>query len=100
MDKNIEISQLKQMESPVGESVLFKSLCKIGQIAFLGLLALVIFMTINAQIPLFAVTILSAFIGSLIGGIFVAKRLLTIVSHQAKYINHESVKARIVELET
>ena len=100
MDKNIEISQLKQMESPVGESVLFKLLHTTGHIAMSVLLAIVIFITVDAQIPLLLGIVSSAFIGSLIGGIFIAKRLLTIVSHQAKYINRDKVKTRIVELET
>ena len=89
MDKSIELSQLKQMESPIGESLLFKSFRTIATIVLFGLLALVIFMTVNTQIPLFQGIVLAAFIGSLIGGIFIVKQLLAVISHQAKYVAHD-----------
>ena len=100
MNKDIELSQLKQMLAPIGRSPSFKAMSALVEVVLICLAIFVVFMTVNERISIILGLVLAVFIGVLIGGLFIAQQLLCVVAHQTKYLDQDKVKSRITEIET
>lgn len=100
MNKDIELSQLKQMLAPIGRSPSLKAISALIAAVLICLAIFVVFMTVNGRISIILGLVLALFIGALIGGLFIGQRLLFVAAHQAKYLDQNKVKSRITEIET
>jgi hypothetical protein len=100
MNVDIELSQLKMMRSPAGESFRFKLLLEVALWLCLMVLIGVIILTSSMEISIVTGLVLSAFFGAVLGGLFIARQLLIVINHQSKYVDSNKVAERIDQIKT